>query len=502
MKGQREYRLIEGVALFLACIAIQINSEVLAQWGFFFYCPAEDTGQTIYATVGLAGALLILGLLTDAFSDPFIGLWSDRTRTKASWRRIIPISGRRRPFIFWGSIGLTFTGIAFWFPPVDGTSVYNFIYASVIVCLHSAFFFTIVAIPFNSLGPELARSDQTRVRLGNWIAAGMIVGLAVAVVLPGYLIEALDPLPQAAAVPEAVALVADAPSSAVPLPPPESQAEEGPRIISPVGYQRMAMVFAVVSLVLLQFVVWTVRERHDSQLAPAHTPSLTVLFQALSNKLFLRYAAVFFLFNIGLLGVQRVLPHWVQLALDGSPKMVSQLMAPFIVMALVALVFMPALSKRVPIKWLFFASLTIMAVALPFMYPIAVMEASTKTKMLMSATLFGFCGIGQGMLYVLLTPLIGQIIDLDAARTGERREAAYQALHGFNWKASQALALLVAAMSMKFLGNSMQAPWGVYVLGPLAGVFGLIGMGVCFNYPVIRATKPGVIETVEAEALE
>lgn len=502
MKSKREYRLIEGVALFLACIAIQINSEVLAQWGFYFYCPAEDTGQTIYASVGLAGALLILGLLTDAFSDPFIGLWSDRTRTKPTWRRIIPISGRRRPFIFWGSIGLTFTGIAFWYPPVDGTSVYNFIYASLIVCLHSAFFFTIVAIPFNALGPEIARSDQTRVELGNWIAAGMIVGLAVAVVLPGYLIEAFDPAGQTGPAPADIAPVADAPASAVPVPAAEPQAEEAPRIISPVGYQRTAMVFAVVSLVLLQFVVWTVRERHDSSLAPTRTPSINVLLQALSNRLFLRYAAVFFLFNIGLLGVQRVLPHWVQLAMDGSPKMVSQLMAPFIVMALVALAFMPVLSKRIPIKWLFFTSLTIMAVGLPFMYPIAVMEASTKAKMIMSATLFGFCGIGQGMLYVLLTPLIGQIIDLDAARTGERREAAYQALHGFNWKASQALALLVAAMSMKFLGKSVQEPWGVFVLGPLAGVFGLIGMAVCFNYPVIREKKPGVIEAVEVEALE
>ena len=487
MKGKREYRLIEGVALFLACIGIQLNSEVLAQWGFYFYSPAANTGQTIYVAVGLAGAIFILGLLTDAASDPIVGLWSDKTRTRPSWRRIVPISGRRRPFIFWGSIGMTFTGIAFWFPPVNGPSVANFVYASVIICLHSALFLTIVAIPFNALGPELARSDEARVRLGNWIAGGMIVGLAVAVVLPGILIEALDPVKQAAA-----AVVQQA----------GAVAEDAPPLASPRGYQRMAIVFSLVSLVLFQFTVWTVRERYESDQVPNPTPSIQVLFQAVSNTLFLRYAAVFFLFNIGFLGVQRVLPHWVRIALNGSPKMVSILMAPFILMALVALSFMPALSKRVSIKWLFFASLTIMAVGLPFMYPIAVMDVGTNTKIIMGAVLFGFCGIGQGMLYVLLMPLIGQIIDADEAKTGERREAAYQALHGLNWKASQALAVLVAAQSMRLFGNSVERPWGVFILGPLAGVFGLIGMSICWKYPDLRRAKVPVAEAVEADLLK
>jgi Na+/melibiose symporter-like transporter len=264
----------------------------------------------------------------------------------------------------------------------------------------------------------------------------------------------------------------------------------------------MAVVFSLISLALFQFTVWTVRERYESDRAPNPTPSIQVLFQAVSNSLFLRYAAVFFLFNIGLLGVQRVLPHWVRIGLNGSPKMVSVLMAPFILMALVALSFMPALSKRVSIKWLFFTSLTIMAVGLPFMYPIAVMDIATNTKIMLGAILFGFCGIGQGMLYVLLTPLIGQIIDLDEAKTGERREAAYQALHGLNWKASQALAVFVAAQSMRLFGNSVERPWGVFILGPLAGFFGLIGMGICLNYPDLGKKKLPVAGTVEAELLE
>ncbi len=480
MTAKKEYRLIEGIALFLACIGIQINSEVLAQWGFYFYSPNAGTGQTIYVAVGLAGTIFILGLLTDAASDPVVGLWSDRVRTRPSRWRIVPIRGRRRPFIFWGSVGLLFTGIAFWYPPVNGTSVANFIYASVIICFHSAVFFTMVAIPFNALAPEIARSDETRVRLGNWIAAGMIVGLAVAVVLPGVLIEVLDPVKQ-----QVVAA---------------SAGEDARPVASPAGYQRMAVVFTLVSFVLFQFMVWTVKERYDSDKVLKPAPSLKVLREAISNTLFLRYASVFFLFNIGFLGVQRVLPHWVRIGMNGTPKMVSVLMAPFIVMALVALTFMPALSRRMSVKWMFFTSLTIMSIGLPFMYPIAVADVSTGTKIAMAMILFSCCGVGQGMLYVLLTPLLGQIIDRDEAKTGERREAAYQALHGLNWKASQALAVFVAAQSMSLLGNSADRPLGVFILGPLAGLFGWIGMAICWRYPDLRAKKEAA--SAELEALD
>lgn len=473
--SEKEFYWYEGLALLLCCIGIQLMSEVLAQWGLFFYSPTVGGDRIVYVAVKLAGVIFLIGILFDAFSDPIIGLWSDKTRTRPSRFRIPRISGRRRPFMFWGSIGMVFTSILFWYPPVPKESYLNFIYGTFIFCLHGGVFFTMCAVPFNALAPEIARSQAARIKIGTWIAAGMIIGLAIASIAPGILVNALDP---ARHVHETVD----------PAQPGVEEEDSGPAY-SPVGYQRTAMIFAFVSLAFFQFAVWTIRERYHSDKAPPRAPSLTVAKQALGNKLFLKYVSIFFLFNIGLLGVQRILPYWAQLGLEGEEDLVSVLMAPFILTALCALAFTTPLSKFIPVKWLLFISLAIIASGLPFMYLIAVSNATPAAKTIMGGALFGYCGLGQGMIYILFTPLLGEIIDLDEKQSGERREAVYGSLHGLAWKGSQALAVFVAAQSMDLLGNSPERPLGVFIMGPVAGVFGVLGLAVCWTYPVLRVTK-------------
>ena len=478
--AQREFSWYEGLALFLCCIGIQLSSEVMAQWGVFFYSPAAGTGRMIYVTIAQAGTIFLIGILFDALSDPVIGLWSDKTRSQPGWARILPIYGRRRPFIFWGSIGMTVTAIIFWHPPVHGESGINFLYATLIYCLHSGVFFTMCAVPFNALAPEIARSKKARVAIGTWIAAGMITGLAIAEIAPGELIVRLDPAraEQAAVTAETGAEPQDA----------AGEQGEDPRFSS-VGMQRTAILFAVIALVFFQFAVWVIPERFRSDEAPQRTASLRVMAQAFSNTVFLKYLAIFFLFNIGFLGVQRVLPYWATVGLGGSEGTVSILMAPFIGAALIALALATPLSRVVPIKWMLFISLFMLGSGLPFMYVIAVASVSPDAKIVMGSILFAYCGVGQGLLYMLFTPLLGEIIDVDEKRSGERREAVYTALHGLSWKASQALAVWVAAMCMAHLGNSPDRPLGIYIMGPMAGVFAALGLAVCWTYPVLRVTR-------------
>ena len=505
---QKEFTWLEGLALFLSCIAIQLCSEVMTQWGFFFYSPGEGAGRTVYVAVHLAGLIFTIGLIFAAMSDPIIAIWSDKTRTRPGRWRIIPISGRRRPFIFWGSIGMVFTGILFWYPPIHGTSTLNFVYATIIYCVHGGIFFTMCVDPFNALAPEITRSQEARVKIGAWIAAGMIIGLACAEIAPGILVEVLDPEGRAAreAAPAQAlwAVTTDAAFGDNFAPAKSVLADNGPLeavnifsvhraynnlSFSPVGYQRTAILFTFLSLALFQFTIWTIRERYDSENEPPRAPSYTVMRQAIGNRVFLRFIAIFFLFNIGFLGVQRVLPHWVQIGLHGTESLVSVLMAPFILAALVALVLTDLLSKRIPIKWLLFLALGIIAAGLPFMYIIAVAHISTALKLLCGGTLFAFCGLGQGMIYVLMTPLIGEIIDLDEQSSGERREAVYNSLSGLAWKGSQALSVGVAALCMHLGGNSVEHPTGIFIIGPLAGLFGLLGMAVCYTYPILHVTK-------------
>jgi GPH family glycoside/pentoside/hexuronide:cation symporter len=513
----KEFTVLEGLALLLSCIAIQLISEVMTQWGTYFYSPPAGEGDLVFVAITLAGTMFVITYLFSACADPLFALWSDKTRTRPGKWRFPPIAGRRRPFIFWGSIGVTFTGILFWYPPVRALSVVNFVYATAILCVHWGVFSSMCSVPFNALGPEIARSKEARVKIGTWIAAGMILGLAIAEIMPGILVDLFDPSRAVTGLlnaSKALDAVAEHAALGPLLGPPARFSQETFRpasldifsvfkeyqrnSLSPVGFQRMAILFSIVSFVFFQFTVWTVRERYQSTEASMSTPAVAVIRQTFSNLVFLRYIAIFFLFNLGYLAVQRVLPYWVMVGLHGTTSTVSLLMAPYIACALAALAFTQPLAKYIPIKWLVFISLGIITSGLPMMYVIAVSGISPAVKTVLGASLFAYCGIGQGMQYVLLTPMIGEIIDLDERRSGERREAIYQSVSGLAWKGSQALSVYVATLSMHFWGNSVEHPTGIFLVGPIAGVFGVLAMAVCWTYPVLRVTKEAAAKPGEA----
>ncbi len=492
-KEHAEFTWVEGLALCLSMIGVQLSSEFITQWGTYFYSPSVGVGRTIYVAVGLVGFIFIAGRILDTVTDPIIGSWSDKTKTKPGLLRLVPIRGRRMPFIFWGSILMTVTSIAFWFPPVDDTSIINFIYGTVLLCAHWVLF-TITVVPLISLGPEIARSERARVKIGTWIAVGMIVGLAMAAVMPGVLIEMLDPARQVFVETETgitEPVVPPVPAHTPPVSDVSDLPEDAERITvySPTGYRRLAVLLALVSLVMFQFPVWLIRERYDSEQAPEERHSFVSGFKdAMSNPPFLIYAAAFFLFSLGFMAAQRVLPYWAELGLGGSEATVTQMMIPFILMAMLSYFFIPIAARYLHVKWMLFVALFIIASGMPFMYIIGVADMDFEMKSRLGILLFGYCGIGQGIIYVMMTPIMGEIIDFDEQQSGERREALYNGLSGVVWKAAMTFSIFLATQTMNIWGNSVDNYLGVLLVGPIAGAFAFLGMFVIAFYPTVRAT--------------
>ncbi|HOE66607.1 MAG TPA: MFS transporter [Candidatus Hydrogenedentes bacterium] len=520
MTAQRDdrFRWYEGLAICLALFGGQMSGELINQWGNYFYSPTLGTGRTVYVSIAVVSVIFVFPIALNCVTNPLIALWSDKTNPRREWLRPFQIQGRRRPYIFWGSILQTCTAILFWFPPIAGTSAANAVYGVVILGLHVAIFATMTTIPITALGIEVARTPRERMALGVWVALGMIVGLAAAAVLPGLLIEKLDPARH--------------------LP--------GAEGFSALGYQRTAMAFALVAFALIQLPVWVIRERYQRTAEPEKTRILPELMSAFKNRLLQFYVAAFLLFNIGYLAVQRVLAYWAELGLNGSEETVTYLMAPFILAALIALPVVPMLARRLALKWLLFLCFAIITVGLPAMYPIATMDASgvgrafvqvsdavgygapraaiekaqqknvedtmkaetssmsaqapvpargggdpynNLGKVLLGVALFFCCGLGQGIMFAILTPLQGEMIDLDEIKTGQRREGVFNSLTDVAWKVSAALAVCVPNVSMYFWGNSVDRPYGVFAVGPIAGVFGVLGLIVVYYYPVFRLRR-------------
>lgn len=100
----------------------------------------------------LAGLAILLMLVFDAFSDPLVGYFSDRHRSK--W-------GRRHPFMYFSAIPVSLSFFLLWDPPEALSQTQLFFYLlGVGVFIRTAI--TFYEIPSTALGPELSKDYVER----------------------------------------------------------------------------------------------------------------------------------------------------------------------------------------------------------------------------------------------------------------------------------------------------------------------------------------------------
>jgi Na+/melibiose symporter-like transporter len=162
-----------------------VKTAALETFLFFYYV------QVVGLSGSLTGLALFLALLFDGFSDPFVGVWSDRTRTRL---------GRRHPFLYAAPAPLA---IALWFlfrPPALG-QVELFVWLTGFA-IAARFAMTLYFVPHMALGAELSRDFGERVAVGGYRVLfgylGRIVALALAFSVffadrPGFENGQLDP---------------------------------------------------------------------------------------------------------------------------------------------------------------------------------------------------------------------------------------------------------------------------------------------------------------------
>lgn len=179
VKGEGKVTLSKRVQILYGIgVSYAIVDQIFAQWILYFYLPPESSGlKPIIAPVLLSAALAI-SRIVDVVTDPLVGYFSDRTNTR--W-------GRRNPYIAAGSLPLALATVAFFYPPV-GDDVKTFIYLSVVGSLFFTFY-TVVSAPYNALIPEIGADRDDRLNLSTWQSVFRLIFTAVAMVLPGILID-------------------------------------------------------------------------------------------------------------------------------------------------------------------------------------------------------------------------------------------------------------------------------------------------------------------------
>jgi len=127
---------------------------------------SDDLGLPL----GMVGLMLFLSRIGDIFTDPVIGIWSDRIRTRI---------GRRRPFIL---AGLPLICVAVWlcFVPGERPGL-----GYLLACLFFVYLgFTMIDLPYQSWGAEMTGNYDERSRVSAWRGAFGSIGTLLALTIP------------------------------------------------------------------------------------------------------------------------------------------------------------------------------------------------------------------------------------------------------------------------------------------------------------------------------
>ncbi len=127
----------------------------------------------------IAGLAIFLPKLWVVICDPLMGFLSDRTTSK--W-------GRRRPFLFWGSILCGITMVMLFHVPDLGSGVARGIYVGAIYLIASTAF-SIYSVPYLTFASELSTDTHQNTVVMHWRQMGLGLGLIAGNAMPLWLVS-------------------------------------------------------------------------------------------------------------------------------------------------------------------------------------------------------------------------------------------------------------------------------------------------------------------------
>ena len=437
-------------------IGLQAIGYFRQQWVLFFLAPPALEGISRVPDVSLvgisidarvlAGFLIFAGRFIDAFTDPLIGWWSDRTRSR--W-------GRRIPFILFSTPFYGLFGALVWFLPADGSSWWNALY----FVLTLELFFTAHTMSsgaLEALVPELTDTASDRMNVVSFIFLFAVSGAGLGLVLGGFIKDAY-------------------------------------------GFRIAGTIFAVTALVFRYIslaAVW--------QHAPRDTPPARVSFwpgikDTLRNSQFICYLPTMVMFVTGAGILQGWVPYFAAGVLlqekDGAASgWLSSCMIGGVVLAGIG-IWLLFNFGHVSKRRLYGVCLVLSGLMFPLLGLVGVFVSG---YLVLQGLILAFVvGIPMAAVFLLPKALVADIADYDTLIRGEQREAMFYSTQNFFEKVTYALPPLLLSLVLQ-LGDSPENPLGIRLAPLLAGALALLGLGLWPRYRLPDTVNP---ETVAAAGL-
>ena len=153
--------------LAYAAPTVALQAMLVPMYNFL---PPAYYEANVGMSVGLVGLMVFMARLWEAFSDPMIGAWSDRTAHRFGHRRV------------WMLAGTPIAVLAAWFlvNPPRGAGGYYLLGWLMIFYLG----WSMVYVPHQTWGSELASGYDERTRIAGFRETGAFVGYLCATITP------------------------------------------------------------------------------------------------------------------------------------------------------------------------------------------------------------------------------------------------------------------------------------------------------------------------------
>lgn len=406
----------------------------------YFYLAPGGSPRVPVALYSVA--ILVTGII-NALVVPLIGYLSDYTQSR--W-------GRRLPYMFASALPMLVIFVLLWTPPVQGRSIWNLVYLAVALGLYRVAY-SLNQVPYSALLPELAITDQHRVRMSIWTTVFMLVGM----VLSSFVGPITEYMERVLGLPEALI------------------------------YATVALVYAIALLPFFYLPFLVLREKPDRQITPTERLGF---WQSISftvrNPAFQVLTATGALYWIVTSFVQAVIPFIVTeiCLLTRGHTFYFYLLGVLASLACYPLV--TRLSNRFG-KWqVATGSLLAAAMVLPGLMligdwlPIPLAAQGITWIILEAVALSG--------VMILAPAFTAEVTDYDATLTGQHREGAYYSAWGLLDELINGAALTVLPLLL-LLGRShtdLNGPLGVRLVGVVGGAMLLAAFFIFLNYPLRR----------------
>ena len=421
-------------------VGLQAIQYFRQSWMLFFLVPPLGEGIARVPDVAIlgldvdarvfAGLLIFSGRFVDAFTDPLIGWWSDRTRSR--W-------GRRIPFILFSTPFYALFAAMIWILPTEDASLWNVVY---FVIMLELFFVaaTMSSGALEALVPEVTHGAADRMNLVGLIFLFAIFGAGLGLAGSGALVDAY-------------------------------------------GYQVVGVILAIVGLVFRYLSLSAVWKHAPRDTEPAKVEFLRGMQETLRNPQFVCYLPTFVMFTTGVGILLGWMPFFASGLLQAEEEgTTASLVSTVVIIGAVisGLVFWVALNRLgFSKRRVYGACLVASGAAFPLLGLVGL--APVGGLVTQGLVLSFIAGLPMAAVFMLPKGLTADIADYDAMITGERREAMFYTTQNFFEKITFALPPALLSLVL-LLGDTTEDPLGLRLAPVVAGVLALLGITLWHRY--------------------